>query len=150
MDNAKAIEEIAYSTLIARPVQGETKSSTAAMAKDGKEYSCLVTLGGDHTIVLPILRSLYKVYGPISWSSIFGFAVIGSGDIDDYGIENVIKTIRDRVGMGPHDLALMPVRSRDGSRKWLDDPRNERGLARLNFLADEAPPKPHVRPFFDD
>lgn len=24
------------------------------------------SLGGDHTIVLPILRSLYKVYGPIS------------------------------------------------------------------------------------
>jgi len=24
------------------------------------------SLGGDHTVVLPILRSLYKVYGPIS------------------------------------------------------------------------------------
>jgi agmatinase len=24
------------------------------------------SLGGDHAIVLPILRSLYKVYGPIS------------------------------------------------------------------------------------
>ncbi|KAJ7359737.1 arginase deacetylase [Mycena albidolilacea] len=68
MDNAKAIDqmEVAYSTLLARPVQGETKSSTAAMAKDGKEHPRLVTLGGDHTIVLPILRSLHKVYGPIS------------------------------------------------------------------------------------
>ncbi|KAJ7112769.1 Arginase/deacetylase [Mycena crocata] len=68
MDNAKAIDqmEVAYSTLLARPVQGATKSSTAAMAKDGKEHPRLVTLGGDHTIVLPILRSLYKVYGPIS------------------------------------------------------------------------------------
>ncbi|KDR85666.1 hypothetical protein GALMADRAFT_53499 [Galerina marginata CBS 339.88] len=26
----------------------------------------MISLGGDHTIVLPILRSLYKVYGPIS------------------------------------------------------------------------------------
>jgi len=26
----------------------------------------ITSLGGDHTIVLPILRSLYKVYGPIS------------------------------------------------------------------------------------
>lgn len=26
----------------------------------------LVTLGGDHTIVLPILRSMYKVYGPVA------------------------------------------------------------------------------------
>jgi hypothetical protein len=53
MDNAKAIDqmEVAYSTLLARPVQGETKSSTAAMAKDGKEHPRLVTLGGDHTIV---------------------------------------------------------------------------------------------------
>ncbi|KAJ7665896.1 arginase deacetylase [Mycena polygramma] len=68
MDNAKAIDqmEVAYSTLLARPVQGETKASTAAMAKDGKEHPRLVTLGGDHTIVLPILRSLYKVYGPVS------------------------------------------------------------------------------------
>ncbi|KAJ7735750.1 arginase family-domain-containing protein [Mycena metata] len=68
MDNAKAIDqmEVAYSTLLARPVQGETKSSTAALAKDGKEHPRLVTLGGDHTIALPILRSLQKVYGPIS------------------------------------------------------------------------------------
>jgi len=33
---------------------------------DGKEKPRLVTLGGDHTIVLPILRALYKVYGPVS------------------------------------------------------------------------------------
>jgi agmatinase len=85
MDNAKAIDqiEVAYSTLLARPVQGETKSSTAAMAKDGKEHPRLVTLG-DITPsyvamlrvcalvqrlclkVLPILHSLHKVYGPIS------------------------------------------------------------------------------------
>lgn len=25
-----------------------------------------ISLGGDHTIVLPILRSLHKIYGPIS------------------------------------------------------------------------------------
>ena len=30
----------------------------------GREIYC--SLGGDHTIVLPILRSLYKIYGPIS------------------------------------------------------------------------------------
>ncbi|KAJ7072691.1 hypothetical protein C8F01DRAFT_258062 [Mycena amicta] len=68
MDNAKAIDqmEVAYSTLLARPVQGETKSHTSSMAKDGLEHPRIVTLGGDHTIVLPILRSLYKIYGPIS------------------------------------------------------------------------------------
>jgi agmatinase len=58
MDNAKAIDqmEVSYSTLLARPVPGETKSSTAAMAKDGKEHPRLVTLGGDHTIVSSIIR----------------------------------------------------------------------------------------------
>ncbi|KAK7044911.1 arginase family-domain-containing protein [Favolaschia claudopus] len=68
MDNAKAIDQmqVAYSTLLARPVHGETKSRTAALAKDGKEHPRIITLGGDHTIVLPILRSLHKVYGPVS------------------------------------------------------------------------------------
>ncbi|KII95302.1 hypothetical protein PLICRDRAFT_149928 [Plicaturopsis crispa FD-325 SS-3] len=71
-DNAKAIDqmEAAYSTLLQRPVQGGNsgayKSRTAVFAKDGKDHPRLVTLGGDHTIVLPILRSLNKVYGPVS------------------------------------------------------------------------------------
>lgn len=30
-----------------------------------------------------------------------GFAVISAEDIDDYGIENVIAKIRERVGGGP-------------------------------------------------
>ncbi|KAJ6557842.1 hypothetical protein B0H19DRAFT_1148732 [Mycena capillaripes] len=252
MDNAKAIDqmEVAYSTLIARPVQGETKSSTAAMAKDGKEHPRLVTLGGDHTIVLPILRSLYKVYGPISvihfdahfdtasvegrtgqerisHGSYFtiaaeehlmtntsihggirqkmggktvvehdesvGFAVISTEDIDDYGIESVIKKIRDRVGMGPVYLSLdidtidpgmAPATGTPEAGGWTtrEMKRIIRGLAGLNFVgcdivevapaydhaeitsmaaagivADflqmmqaDAPPKPHVGPFFDN
>ncbi|KAF9028790.1 Arginase/deacetylase [Hymenopellis radicata] len=72
MDNAKAIDqmEAAYTTLISRPVMGGInalyKDRTSAFALDGKEHPRVVTLGGDHTIVLPILRSLYKVYGPVS------------------------------------------------------------------------------------
>ncbi|KAF9002945.1 Arginase/deacetylase [Cyathus striatus] len=71
-DNAKAIDqmEVAYSTLLERPVKGgispSYKSRTASLAKDGKEHPRIITLGGDHTIVLPILRSLHKVYGPVS------------------------------------------------------------------------------------
>ncbi|KAF7308560.1 hypothetical protein HMN09_00705100 [Mycena chlorophos] len=71
-DNVRALAqmEAAYSTLLMRPVHGGTsakyKSRTAAFALDGQEHPRLVTLGGDHTIVLPILRSLYKVYGPVS------------------------------------------------------------------------------------
>ncbi|KAF8216517.1 Ureohydrolase [Mycena galopus ATCC 62051] len=71
-DNAKAIDqmEAAYSTLLGRPVHGGTtaayRPSTAAFALDGVEHPRVVTLGGDHTIVLPILRALNKVYGPVS------------------------------------------------------------------------------------
>ncbi|KIY49068.1 Arginase/deacetylase [Fistulina hepatica ATCC 64428] len=71
-DNMKAIDqmEVAYDTLLMRPVKGGAdglyRSGTATMALDGKEHPRMVALGGDHTIVLPILRSLNKVYGPIS------------------------------------------------------------------------------------
>ena len=33
---------------------------------DGKNHPRIITLGGDHTIVLPLLRSIYSTYGPIS------------------------------------------------------------------------------------
>ncbi|KAG6876358.1 hypothetical protein C0992_013236 [Termitomyces sp. T32_za158] len=33
---------------------------------DGKTHPRIITLGGDHTIVLPLLRSIHSVYGPIS------------------------------------------------------------------------------------
>lgn len=36
------------------------------LSLDGKHHPRIITLGGDHTIVLPILRSIKSVYGPIS------------------------------------------------------------------------------------
>ncbi|KAI0669775.1 Arginase/deacetylase [Trametes maxima] len=70
-DNALAVDqmEVAYSTLLARTIASDESGSTSVskrFAKDGKEHPRIVTLGGDHTIVLPILRSLNKVYGPVS------------------------------------------------------------------------------------
>ncbi|KII94050.1 hypothetical protein PLICRDRAFT_36283 [Plicaturopsis crispa FD-325 SS-3] len=67
-DNALAIDQIqvAYSTLLSRPVANAEMTATRGLAKDGQEHPRIVSLGGDHTIVLPILRSLHKVYGPIS------------------------------------------------------------------------------------
>jgi len=70
-DNALAVDqmEVAYSTLLKRSVplkEVSSFSSTQHWAKDNKEHPRIVSLGGDHTIVLPILRSLHKVYGPIS------------------------------------------------------------------------------------
>jgi agmatinase len=75
--------EVAYSTLIARPTIVKN-THIRGLAKDGVDHPRIVryrsltlpgrpiidlidrSLGGDHTIVLPILRSLFQVYGPIS------------------------------------------------------------------------------------
>ncbi|KAJ3572212.1 hypothetical protein NP233_g3237 [Leucocoprinus birnbaumii] len=71
-DNALAVDqmEVAYSSLLARTPATLKKDVSAHLgrvtAKDGSIRPKIVTLGGDHTIVLPILRSLHKVYGPIS------------------------------------------------------------------------------------
>ncbi|KAF9486490.1 Arginase/deacetylase [Pholiota conissans] len=69
-DNALAVDqmEVAYSTLLARPAarNATVNPVTSLLARDGLEHPRIVSLGGDHTIVLPILRSLNKVYGPIS------------------------------------------------------------------------------------
>ncbi|EKD00234.1 hypothetical protein A1Q2_05411 [Trichosporon asahii var. asahii CBS 8904] len=66
-DPALAIDEMqtAYATLINRPVVN-ADGYTAQLAKDGREHPRILTLGGDHTIVLPILGALYDVYGPIT------------------------------------------------------------------------------------
>ncbi|EIW86926.1 arginase deacetylase [Coniophora puteana RWD-64-598 SS2] len=66
-DNALAVDQIetAYTTLISRPVNSSV-SRTAHLARDAVEHPRIIALGGDHTIVWPILRSLHKVYGPIS------------------------------------------------------------------------------------
>jgi len=71
-DNALAVDqmEVAYSSLLARPIISQELATrppvVSKFAKDGKEHPRIITLGGDHTIVLPILRSLNKVYGPVS------------------------------------------------------------------------------------
>ncbi|KAH0838131.1 arginase family-domain-containing protein [Lanmaoa asiatica] len=69
-DNALAVDqmEVAYATLLARPLASKTSiwPQGALLAKDGREHPRVVSLGGDHTIVLPILRALNRVYGPVS------------------------------------------------------------------------------------
>ncbi|KDQ15682.1 hypothetical protein BOTBODRAFT_31566 [Botryobasidium botryosum FD-172 SS1] len=72
-DNLIAVDQMhaAYATLLARNVAERAAGkpelrATRAFAKDGKEHPRIVSLGGDHTIVLPILRALHEVYGPIS------------------------------------------------------------------------------------
>jgi agmatinase len=86
--------EVAYTTLLRRdvphPDHERTIGSTRPFAKDHREHPKIVTYvlccagffasyflspcssplpsasGGDHTVVLPILRSLNKIYGPVS------------------------------------------------------------------------------------
>lgn len=61
--------QTAYSTLIQRDVATKTSSSsliTQTLAKDGKAHPRIITLGGDHSVILPILRSLHEVYGEIA------------------------------------------------------------------------------------
>ncbi len=40
--------------------------SNAGLAHDARAHPKIVSMGGDHTIVLPILRSLHRIYGPIA------------------------------------------------------------------------------------
>ncbi|KWU41653.1 Arginase/deacetylase [Rhodotorula sp. JG-1b] len=70
-DNTLALDQIetAYTTLLSREVATDfikEHGGTKSLALDGKEHPKIISLGGDHTIVLPILRSLAKVYGPVA------------------------------------------------------------------------------------
>ncbi|EJU02770.1 Arginase/deacetylase [Dacryopinax primogenitus] len=66
-DNALALAqmEAAYTSLLFHPTKSNA-SYTSPFAKDGLEHPRIVTLGGDHTVVLPILRSLNEVYGKVT------------------------------------------------------------------------------------
>lgn len=208
-DNALAVDqmEVAYSTLLARPVANHDQSApgiTSTLAKDGKEHPRIITMGGDHTIVLPILRSLNKVYGPVSvihfdahldtWPAYpgqaseqsrvthgtffylaheeklmtntsvhagircklagtadlenddaVGFKLISADDIDDHGVNDIIKRIRERVGDSPVylsldidviDPGLAPATGTPEAGGWTtrEVKRIIRGLAGLNFV----------------
>ncbi|KAJ3750857.1 Arginase/deacetylase [Lentinula detonsa] len=63
-DNALAIDqmEVAYSTLLNRPLATPEK----AKGRLSTTHPRIISLGGDHTIVLPILRALNKLHGPVS------------------------------------------------------------------------------------
>ncbi|KZV73251.1 Arginase/deacetylase [Peniophora sp. CONT] len=199
-DNAVAIDqmEVAYSTLLARPVAkapGEGGfDATPEFALDGKAHPRIVTLGGDHTIVLPILRALGKVYGYVSvihfdshfdtgsskmsthWSYFHiareeglirntsihagirekfngdmshdeevGFKAISADDIDDIGVNEIIRRIRNRVGDSPVYLSLdidtvdpgmAPATGTPEAGGWTvrEVKRIIRGLSGLNFV----------------
>lgn len=43
-----------------------TDGKSAGISKHGKTLPRVITLGGDHTITLPLLRSMNRAYGPIT------------------------------------------------------------------------------------
>ncbi|KAK3716682.1 hypothetical protein LTR37_006312 [Vermiconidia calcicola] len=65
-DNAWAlhqIEERHNSILMRDPA---TDAKEPGISKQGKTLPRVITLGGDHTITLPLLRSMNRAYGPIT------------------------------------------------------------------------------------
>ncbi|UPL01285.1 hypothetical protein LCI18_012219 [Fusarium solani-melongenae] len=65
-DNTFALQQIEeghYSILSRPPVIDADKSGPA---KRGRTLPRVITLGGDHTITLPLLRSINRAYGPVS------------------------------------------------------------------------------------
>ncbi|RGP59871.1 agmatinase [Fusarium longipes] len=62
-DNALAFAQMEewYTRLLTRETENGIVST-----KTGKKHPQIVALGGDHSISLPILRSLHKVHGPMS------------------------------------------------------------------------------------
>ena len=65
-DNAYAISQIeqGHNSLLARAPA--TNAHLPGPSKAGKTLPRVITLGGDHTITLPLLRSVTQAYGPIS------------------------------------------------------------------------------------
>ncbi|KZT60988.1 agmatinase [Calocera cornea HHB12733] len=73
-DNARAIQQIedGHKELLHRTPTSAlgndslTGEPLVPLALDGKHHPRIITLGGDHTIVLPLLRSINSAYGAIS------------------------------------------------------------------------------------
>ncbi|KAF1830481.1 Arginase/deacetylase [Decorospora gaudefroyi] len=65
-DNAYALQQIeqGHNLLLGRAPF--THADKPGPSKKGKTLPRLITLGGDHTITLPLLRSINREYGPIS------------------------------------------------------------------------------------
>ena len=65
-DNHYALQQIeeGHNLLLTRAPA--TAASEPGISKSGKTLPRMITLGGDHTITLPLLRSVNQAYGPIS------------------------------------------------------------------------------------
>jgi len=67
-DNQLAFDmmDAAYESIYNRRVHNSSLRATSHLSKTGKEHPRVISMGGDHSIVLPALRALYKIYGEIA------------------------------------------------------------------------------------
>ncbi|KAB5554763.1 agmatinase [Coniochaeta sp. 2T2.1] len=65
-DNTFALHQIeeGHHSILSRSPKTDAKKK--GPAKNGKTLPRVITLGGDHTITLPLLRSINRAYGPVS------------------------------------------------------------------------------------
>lgn len=65
-DNTWALQQIeeGHNSILSRTPA--TDAHKKGPAKNGKTLPRVITLGGDHTITLPLLRSINRAYGPVS------------------------------------------------------------------------------------
>ncbi|GAB7360339.1 hypothetical protein MBLNU230_g8297t1 [Neophaeotheca triangularis] len=65
-DNAWAIQQIeeGHNSILMR--EPATDAHEVGPSKHGKTLPRVITMGGDHTITLPLLRSMNRAYGPIT------------------------------------------------------------------------------------
>lgn len=57
----------AYRDLLRRPAKTQpTVGTERARGSDGVYHPRVLSLGGDHAILLPALRAVHEIYGPVS------------------------------------------------------------------------------------
>ncbi|KAL4253947.1 arginase family protein [Abortiporus biennis] len=66
VDNKVALRQLELSNAALLSKTGAKSYAGKSLAKDGKFHPRVLTLGGDHTITLPLLRGVAGVYGPVS------------------------------------------------------------------------------------
>ena len=64
-DNKVALRQLEAANKLILSKSGLRSFEGTSLAKDGKFHPRVLTLGGDHTITLPLLRGVAEIYGPV-------------------------------------------------------------------------------------
>lgn len=76
-DNKVALRQLELANAALLASESLRSYSGKSIAKDGKFHPRVLTLGGDHTITLPLLRGVAGIYGPVRY-------VVPRSDVSDY------------------------------------------------------------------